>query len=446
MFKSYGAVLSDAVTPRIRNPRHGKGCHGWCFDIRLQEPHCIDGDHTHEIVNWMVLESGVWLSDEAKSFQAGIAEVEGDMRLSGKQFTRINYWDNFGSTLPVVVTTVNSFHGSNWVKTRQQQGNNQYFLCALEEAGSAPDVNGSKTGDMGKGTQGHTNVEKVGWVAFEKAIGNIGTRDYEVDMVSGVTHKPRVITFGSKFHTSPPRFFAAMQSYRGTDSAQLRVASPTTVNKGSIMVEEETCSDAETKHVPELVGFIAIEPKSNLIHAQSKFDLGCQGIQDATMAVIHGPNLAVHKATAGGRDSILDYIHPYDDSAEWTFKSCSGGHYNIHFGYALGCDMQKTACDRPMKVEVNGKTVDGFASFPGTGSWSTIAEISVPARLVTGTNTVKLTAIGYSGPDVNYCAVSSLGSSLLGETKTIGEAGTVTTTDYRLTPNVSIARLCSCRE
>jgi hypothetical protein len=28
----------DAVAVRIRNVRHGHGCPGWCFDIRLQEP------------------------------------------------------------------------------------------------------------------------------------------------------------------------------------------------------------------------------------------------------------------------------------------------------------------------------------------------------------------------------------------------------------------------
>jgi hypothetical protein len=35
----------DPVAARIRHVRHGHGCAGWCFDIRLQEPDCKDDKH-----------------------------------------------------------------------------------------------------------------------------------------------------------------------------------------------------------------------------------------------------------------------------------------------------------------------------------------------------------------------------------------------------------------
>ena len=42
-------------------------------------------------------------------------------------------------------------------RTRQQQVDSNTFLVALEEEGSF----------VNYGTQGHTNFEKVGWIAFE---------------------------------------------------------------------------------------------------------------------------------------------------------------------------------------------------------------------------------------------------------------------------------------
>lgn len=91
----------DTVTVRIRNVRHGHGCNGWCFDIKLQEPSCLDGPHPNaESVNWMVLESGSWSMDgfnndgqrptgEAHMLQAGVVEVEGDMRTTGRLFHEV---------------------------------------------------------------------------------------------------------------------------------------------------------------------------------------------------------------------------------------------------------------------------------------------------------------------------------------------------------------------
>ena len=97
--------------------------------------------------------------------------------------------------------------------------------------------------------------------------------------------------------------------------------------------------------------------------------------------------------------------------------------------------MNDQACDRPMSLSVNDVVVDGLLSMPGTGSWSTFSEVSAAATLKTGTNRIRLAAMGFSGPDINYMAVASLGSNANGELQTIGEAGTLNTIDFRLTEN-----------
>lgn len=101
--------------------------------------------------------------------------------------------------------------GGNFVKTRQQQGDSTHFQVTLEEAGSAPWS--GVGGDQGQGTQGHTNVEKVGWVAVDCGTGDIGTRTYEARLTNDVvTNDPYDIRFGVPFD-SAPRFFAMMNTY-----------------------------------------------------------------------------------------------------------------------------------------------------------------------------------------------------------------------------------------
>lgn len=42
---------NQPASARIRNLRHGHGCAGWCFDLRLQEAPCMDDVHVEEQVS-----------------------------------------------------------------------------------------------------------------------------------------------------------------------------------------------------------------------------------------------------------------------------------------------------------------------------------------------------------------------------------------------------------
>ena len=115
---------THAVVARIRNLRHGHDCPGWCFDVRLQEPPCMDQVHPNpEGMNWLVIESGAWVTDARTSrrsewssssdrgeqtIQASVTEIEGDMRLTGEMFHRVNFLGNGFSRLPVVLSQVMS--------------------------------------------------------------------------------------------------------------------------------------------------------------------------------------------------------------------------------------------------------------------------------------------------------------------------------------------------
>ena len=163
------------------------------------------------------------------------------------------------------------------MNTRHQTVSSTGFALALEEEGSfagTPD-----TGAQGIGTQGHTNVEKVGWVAFESTGGNLGTRNFEAGHTpEAVTHEDYTIQFSAPF-AEKPRFFSRMASYYGTDSSQVRHRGVDTTS-AVVHIEEENCSDAEQTHVREIVDWVAIEASDHVMLAKANFDLGCSGIHD----------------------------------------------------------------------------------------------------------------------------------------------------------------------
>lgn len=43
---------NNPASVRIRNLRHGHGCAGWCFDIRVQEAPCMDDVHVEETIRF----------------------------------------------------------------------------------------------------------------------------------------------------------------------------------------------------------------------------------------------------------------------------------------------------------------------------------------------------------------------------------------------------------
>jgi hypothetical protein len=82
----------------------------------------------------------------------------------------------------------------------------------------------------------------------------------------------------------------------------------------------------------------------------------------------------------------------------------AGGAYDLTFRFANG-----GATDRPLELKVNGTVVRPALSFPrsnfsGAG-WSDWRTVTVSVPLIAGANTVRLTAIGQSGPNLDALTV-----------------------------------------
>ena len=87
----------DEVVTRVRNIRRGTdGCDGWCFDIRLQEPSCKSHTaHAAENVDYLVVDTGVYYTDEGAMFQAGTVIAAGR-----DSFTDVDFHNPFRTPPP----------------------------------------------------------------------------------------------------------------------------------------------------------------------------------------------------------------------------------------------------------------------------------------------------------------------------------------------------------
>jgi glucose/arabinose dehydrogenase len=96
---------------------------------------------------------------------------------------------------------------------------------------------------------------------------------------------------------------------------------------------------------------------------------------------------------------FADYINMSNDFVEWTVNAASAGSKTLDFRYGLG------AAARSVKITVNGVTVSASLSFPNTGAWTTWKIVSLPVNLNAGSNKVRATAIGTSGPNLDNLTV-----------------------------------------
>ena len=100
--------------------------------------------------------------------------------------------------------------------------------------------------------------------------------------------------------------------------------------------------------------------------------------------------------TGGG---YVDFVHAAGDFVEWPVSVASGGSIDLSFRYANG-----SAADRPLQLTVNGQPA-GSVSFPSTRTWSRWGTVRATVVLRSGVNTVRLTAQGFGGPNLDAMVV-----------------------------------------
>nr|MBA3675433.1 carbohydrate-binding protein [Chitinophagaceae bacterium] len=102
----------------------------------------------------------------------------------------------------------------------------------------------------------------------------------------------------------------------------------------------------------------------------------------------------------------VDYINSSGDYVEWTLNKPNAGSASLKFRYANG-----SSTNRPLKLEINGQVVASSLAFLPTGSWSTWSNTGITVNLLSGTNKIRITAIGYNGANIDHLAWSEIASA-----------------------------------
>jgi len=128
---------------------------------------------------------------------------------------------------------------------------------------------------------------------------------------------------------------------------------------------------------------------------------GTSTVYQAETATLSGPTVGTQWPGYTGT-GYADYQNASNDYIQWTANVATAGTYTLTFRYANG-----GTTDRPLAIAVNGTTVKSSFSFPPTGAWGTWSTVSTTVSLNAGNNTIRATAIGQSGGNIDALTVSS---------------------------------------
>ncbi len=132
--------------------------------------------------------------------------------------------------------------------------------------------------------------------------------------------------------------------------------------------------------------------------AGTTYDAATASTYEAEDALLFGPTTgSFHHGYTG--TGYADYLTDTGQAIEWTVDAPAAGEYELIFRYALGYG------DRPLEIQVNGVVTEPSLSFPTTGGWKDWLTVTAIGLLNQGTNTIRATAIGYSGGNIDSLTV-----------------------------------------
>jgi uncharacterized delta-60 repeat protein len=95
-----------------------------------------------------------------------------------------------------------------------------------------------------------------------------------------------------------------------------------------------------------------------------------------------------------------DYANARGDYVEWTFNTPAAERM-LTFRYASGA-----VSNRPLELRVNGVVLSEGLTFVATGGWATWRDTSVRVQLAAGTTRVRLTSVGFNGPNIDSLTIT----------------------------------------
>ncbi len=121
---------------------------------------------------------------------------------------------------------------------------------------------------------------------------------------------------------------------------------------------------------------------------------------EAEDATLSGPKVASNQSGFSGT-GFVDYINKNNDYVEWTVDFAATAPYRFSFRYANGSNAA-----RSMRVTLDGQEI-GTVLGTSTSSWTAWrSEDLDPVSITAGEHRIRLTALGNSGPNVDYLQIT----------------------------------------
>jgi hypothetical protein len=204
------------------------------FEIRVQEWDYLNGSHVFEMVGYIVVERGKHALADGTLIEAGSFETD-----KTNSFGTVSFDQPFND-LPVVLSAIVSFNGTDTVTGRIRKISIQGFEFCMQEQESNP--------------KSHL-TETINYIAWEPCTVNVGNFTFEVGTTGDIVkHGFHSIQFDQSFMSSPV-FMADMQTADGSNTANVRWQNKNTQTV-EVQIDEEQSSDTEIKHTTESVGYM----------------------------------------------------------------------------------------------------------------------------------------------------------------------------------------------
>jgi hypothetical protein len=211
------------------------------FEIFLQEPHNLNGNHVKEKVSYIVGEKGTWSvpnTDKQVVFDCY------ESNLTTKNGFKTISFNNKFVNKPVIISQVASYNDSDYVLTRTKNITKYSFDCSMQESEGLDNLHAS---------------ERIDWCAFSQGKHTFNDKKFQCGSIQNVNQNKSTFTLAPNYFSTQPKLLTKCSSYNGGDTVNTRNSEPKSIYKFSIRLQEETTKDSETNHVKESVDFIAIE-------------------------------------------------------------------------------------------------------------------------------------------------------------------------------------------
>ena len=212
----------DATVTRVRNVTDTG------FEFQLNEWMYLDGWHAEETVGWLAITEGTHTLAGGQTIVAGT-------QTTGTDFSSVAFDAPLNDA--VVLTEVTSVNEADTLTTRLRNVSDTGFEVQIqEEEALGPHV-----------------PEEVSWIAMET-----GTADGLEVLRTPQQLNENVDTFlfNTSFDASPV-ILADLQTTLGGDTAAVRLTDLDAAS-ASFFLQEEASADAETNHLEEALGFVAL--------------------------------------------------------------------------------------------------------------------------------------------------------------------------------------------